>query len=77
MLGTLLRAKRGEASPDELLELLQIAGIQAKVKRASAADAIGILEETRSARVKTFVLDGKTADGQQIVAIMVLPVSEP
>lgn len=72
ILGTILKARKGEASMEELLEVLSVAGIDAKVKPVTPALARDLLGAAPPAS-KLFVLDGKTKEGGSLVAIMVLP----
>lgn len=76
-LATILRMARKKASPDEVLELLSQAGIEAEMAQLGAAEACaaladisGLSREPGSAIVR---LQGRLKTGQRIFAIVVLP----
>ena len=76
-IATVLKMARKTASPDEVLELLSQAGIEAEMAPlgpAEAGAALGTLSElAQGPGTATVRLQGRLKSGQRIFAIVILP----
>lgn len=73
MLKQLMKAAKGTLSPDEVLEMLSMMGIEAEIRSGDFAEAELALAHGKMRSAQIQMLDGKCKDGTPIVAILVLP----
>jgi len=68
-----LRAVKGAASLDEMLEMLSVVGIDADVKPLPGDGMTGIVGRALTPGNRLFVMDAKLKGGQPLVALLILP----